>query len=160
MDKKNVLIITLVIIALLVFGASIFESKNDNQDASFRCNGPTRYILETGEFRVSQDLRIVGLKSAYFTLEGYYQGPDGQHKRLHRVIYMNNGGKTYRNTYLFHIDSIHSSVNDTLTDEEFYKLLMEFTPDKTMMSLDINHVSEKLYLIGTAQSYMFTCNSY
>lgn len=73
---------------------------------------------------------------------------------------MNNGKKAYKHSWLFNITNIHKSVNDTLSDSEFEPLLMELTGDSSLISLDINHLSENLYIIGTPLSYIFTCNGY
>jgi hypothetical protein len=138
---------------------SFFETKSDEKYEEFRCNGPTRYFLENEEIMVNQDLRVSGHDTAYLTLEGYVSTNEGR-KKLHRIIYMNNGKKAYKHSWLFNITNIHKSVNDTLSDSEFEPLLMELTGDSSLISLDINHLSENLYIIGTPLSYIFTCNGY
>lgn len=73
---------------------------------------------------------------------------------------MTDGKKAYKHSYLFSIRDIHKSVNDTVSEKEFEPLLMELTGDSSLISLDINHLSDDLYLIGTPLSYIFTCNGY
>ena len=159
MNRKKISILCLMILFIVGAIFSFFETKREDLYVNFRCNGPTRYFLEGEEVLVNQDLRVSGLNTAYLTLEGHISTPEGQ-KKLHRIIYMRNGKKAYKNSYLFSIKSIHKSINDTVSEKEFDPLLMELTGDSSLISLDINHLSDNLYLIGTPLSYIFTCSSY
>lgn len=159
MNRKKYVILCLSSVFLAGAVFAFFETKHDEQYENFRCNGPTRYLLENEEVMVNQDLRVSGLNTAYLTLEGYASTQEGR-KKLHRIIYMTNGKKAYKHSYIFNIRDIHKSVNDTVNEKEFEPLLMEFTGDKSIISFDINHLSDNLYLIGTPLSYIFTCNGY
>lgn len=159
MNRKKYVILCLSTLFLAGAVFSLFEAKHEERYGDFRCNGPTRYFLENEEVMVNQDLRISGLNTAYLTLEGYVSTQEGR-KKLHRIIYMTEGKKAYKHSYLFNIRDIHRSVNDTVSEKEFEPLLMELTGDSSLISLDINHLSEDLYLIGTPLSYIFTCNGY
>jgi|GEM_PF-3391441 hypothetical protein len=159
MNRKKYAIFAMGLLFIVGITFALFETKHDEQYSEFRCNGPTRYFLEDEEIMVNQDLRIAGMNTAYLTLEGYVS-VQGTRKKLHRILYMNNGKKTFKHSYLFRISDIHKSVNDTVSDQEFEPLLMELTGDKSIIALDINPLSDNLYLIGTPLSYIFTCNSY
>lgn len=159
MNRKKYVILCLSTLFLAGTVFAFFETKHEEQYGDFRCNGPTRYFLENEEVKVNQDLRVSGLNTAYLTLEGYISTQDGR-KKLHRIIYMTNGKKAYKHSYLFNIRDIHKSVNDTVSEKDFERLLMELTGDTSQISFDINHLSENLYLISTPLSYIFTCNGY
>lgn len=159
MNRKKYLILCLSTFLLAGAIFAFFETKHEEQYGDFRCNGPTRYFLENEEVIVNQDPRVSGLNTAYLTLEGYISTQEGR-KKLHRIVYMTDGKKAYKHSYLFSIRDIHKSVNDTVSEKEFEPLLMELTGDSSLISLDINHLSDDLYLIGTPLSYIFTCNGY
>jgi hypothetical protein len=159
MNRKKYVILLVCFIFLTGLIFSLFEAKHEEQFGDFRCNGPTRYFLENESVMVNQDLRVSGPDAAYLTLEGYVSTVKGREK-LHRVIYMKNGKKAYKHTWLFNITDIHRAANDTVSDKAFEMFLMELTGDSSLISFDINHISDNLYLIGTPLSYIFTCNGY
>lgn len=162
MNKNLYFIISLVFAFLftIVVVYSINEIKIRNDKFTFRCYGPTNYELEDASIKVNQSLRISGQSSGYFVLDGYLSPHSGQPRKLHRAIKLDGERKVFRNTYEFQVSEIHKSLNDQLSEAEFNSLLMEFTSDSKRIAFDIIHVSDTLYLVGTPESYMFTCNSY
>lgn len=160
----NNLLRLLPLIGIGIFSIIIGYKKNHEIPFPFRCTSFATYHLNDVNGKkftlsVAQDLRFQTSSEGYLLLSGQAKSDEGLWN-IQRDIVLSQGAKKDSDTFKFHIKRISVAPEDNLPGEYFTPFIREFTIDDLRMQLDVIKVGEKVYIVGSPFSFLFSCVRY
>lgn len=147
-----------------ILSLASWYKKSQQSPYPFKCTSFTTYHLKDVNGRpfslsVAQDLRFESKTEGYLLFSGRVKSTEGQWL-IQRGVALNKGFKVDSDTFKFHIKRISVAPEDNTPERYFTPLIREFSLDDIRMQLDVINIGEKVYIIGSPFSFLFSCVRY
>lgn len=149
--------------ALVLLFLTLFLRGNETM-SPLKCKAFSRATIDVQNgplvFSIVENLQLYNKrKEGMIHYNGYVKSPDAN-TYLERTIYLSNGVKTDKNTFIYKITRIVSAPLDTTSDDTFDQMWLENTSDNTTITLNIKNIREGIFTVSSPYSLQYTCVKY